>query len=214
MEHHLNHSVMGVQGRSRKNFFPQSPQRRWILIEPRVYVKGYCLGRERSLKGRRKVKVEQKNSKGSPFRDFQFSSVQSLSRVWLFATPWIAACQASLSITNSWSSPRLTSIEFHVPFKAEACWDCRAQRQNHSHEQSGNIWGRQCLCTYEIHIHENIESFVRWHSVGFIYLASIFIPLIIAPGCDLESPMDTDMLRLSIKMSHPPLSKQRAGDPS
>ena len=33
----------------------------------------------------------------------QFSSVQSLSRVWLFATPWIAARQASLSITNSWS---------------------------------------------------------------------------------------------------------------
>ena len=30
-------------------------------------------------------------------------SVQSLSRVWLFATPWMAACQASLSITNSWS---------------------------------------------------------------------------------------------------------------
>ena len=29
-------------------------------------------------------------------------SVQSLSHVWLFATPWIAACQASLSITNSW----------------------------------------------------------------------------------------------------------------
>ena len=39
----------------------------------------------------------------------QFSSVQSLSRVWLFATPWIAARQASLSITNSRSSPRLTS---------------------------------------------------------------------------------------------------------
>ena len=32
---------------------------------------------------------------------FQFSSVQLLSRVWLFATPWIAACQASLSITIS-----------------------------------------------------------------------------------------------------------------
>ena len=41
----------------------------------------------------------------------QFSSVQSLSHVWLSVTPWIAACQASLSITNSWSSPRLTSIE-------------------------------------------------------------------------------------------------------
>ena len=34
----------------------------------------------------------------------QFSSVQLLSRVWLFATPWIAVRQASLSITNSWSS--------------------------------------------------------------------------------------------------------------
>ena len=40
-----------------------------------------------------------------------FSSVQSLSRVWLFGTPWIAARQASLSITNSQSSLRLTSIE-------------------------------------------------------------------------------------------------------
>ena len=40
-----------------------------------------------------------------------FSSVQSLSRVWLFATPWITASQASLSITNSRSSLRLTSIE-------------------------------------------------------------------------------------------------------
>ena len=45
----------------------------------------------------------------------QFSSVQSLSRVWLFATPWIAARQASLSITNSWSSLRLVSIESVMP---------------------------------------------------------------------------------------------------
>ena len=35
--------------------------------------------------------------------------------VRLFATPWIAAHQASLSITNSWSSPRLTSIESAMP---------------------------------------------------------------------------------------------------
>ena len=41
----------------------------------------------------------------------QFSSVQSLSRIRLFATPWIAAHQASLSITNSWSSLKLMSIE-------------------------------------------------------------------------------------------------------
>ena len=45
----------------------------------------------------------------------QFSSVQSLSRVWLFATPWIPAHQASLSITNSWSSLRLMSIELVMP---------------------------------------------------------------------------------------------------
>ena len=45
----------------------------------------------------------------------QFSLVQSLSRVWLFATPWIAACQAALSITNSWSSLRFTSIKSVMP---------------------------------------------------------------------------------------------------
>ena len=45
----------------------------------------------------------------------QFSSVQSLSRFWLIATPWITARQASLSITNSQSSPRLTSIESMMP---------------------------------------------------------------------------------------------------
>ena len=45
----------------------------------------------------------------------QFSSAQSLSRVRLFATPWIAACQASLSITNSRSSPKPMSIELVMP---------------------------------------------------------------------------------------------------
>ena len=45
----------------------------------------------------------------------QFSSVQSLSCVRLFATPWIAAHQASLSITISRSSLRLTSIESVMP---------------------------------------------------------------------------------------------------
>ena len=46
---------------------------------------------------------------------FQFSSVQSLSRVQLFATPWTAACQASLSITNSQSLLKLMSIESVMP---------------------------------------------------------------------------------------------------
>ena len=45
----------------------------------------------------------------------QFSSVQSLSRVQFFATPWTAACQASLSITNSQSLLKLMSIALVMP---------------------------------------------------------------------------------------------------
>ena len=45
----------------------------------------------------------------------QFSSFQSLSCVWLFATAWKAACQASLSITNSWSLLKLMSTESVMP---------------------------------------------------------------------------------------------------
>ena len=44
------------------------------------------------------------------------SSVQLLSRVWLFATPWTAAQQASLSITNSWSLLKPMSIVSVIPF--------------------------------------------------------------------------------------------------
>ena len=45
----------------------------------------------------------------------QFSSVQPLSCVQLFETPWTAACQASLFITNSWSPPKPMSIELVMP---------------------------------------------------------------------------------------------------
>ena len=45
----------------------------------------------------------------------QIRSDQSLSRVWLFATPWIAARKASLSITNSWSLRKLMFIESVMP---------------------------------------------------------------------------------------------------
>ena len=51
------------------------------------------------------------NSHSISMRYVFFSSVQSLSRVQLFATPWTAACQASLSITNSQSLLKLVSIE-------------------------------------------------------------------------------------------------------
>ena len=49
------------------------------------------------------------------FSSVQFSSLQSLSRVQLFVTPWITARQASLSITNSLSSPKLVCIESVMP---------------------------------------------------------------------------------------------------
>ena len=45
----------------------------------------------------------------------QFSSVQSLSRVWYYRTPWTAACQVSLPITNTQSLPKLMSIESVMP---------------------------------------------------------------------------------------------------
>ena len=52
-------------------------------------------------------------------RDFSLfpynTSVQLLSRVWLFVIPWTAVRQASLSVTNSWSSLRLMSIESVMP---------------------------------------------------------------------------------------------------
>ena len=45
----------------------------------------------------------------------QFSSIQSLSHVRIFETPWTAACQTSLSIINSWSLLKLMSIELVMP---------------------------------------------------------------------------------------------------
>ena len=57
------------------------------------------------------------------FSSVQFSSVQSLSHVQLFATPWTAALQASLSITSSWSLPKLMSIELVMPsIHLFLCW--------------------------------------------------------------------------------------------
>ena len=48
-------------------------------------------------------------------KSYWISSVQSLSHVYLFLTPWTTACQASLSITNSRSPPKPMSIELVIP---------------------------------------------------------------------------------------------------
>ena len=60
------------------------------------------------------ITVRRINPKYSP-GSVQFSSVQLLSHVRLFATPWTTACQASLSITNSRSLLKLMSIELMMP---------------------------------------------------------------------------------------------------
>ena len=57
------------------------------------------------------------SSNQSILKEVQFSLVQSLSRVWLFATPWTAAHQASLSIANFRSLLKLMSIESVMPSK-------------------------------------------------------------------------------------------------
>ena len=49
------------------------------------------------------------------WKRIHFSSVQLLNHVWLFAAPWTTACQASLSITNSWSLLKLTAIDLVMP---------------------------------------------------------------------------------------------------
>ena len=62
-----------------------------------------------------KNKINNNQSLTRTFPNPTFSSVQSLSRVLLFTTPWTAASQAFLSITNSWSLHKLTSIELVMP---------------------------------------------------------------------------------------------------
>ena len=81
----------------KKNTF-ESVLMRWMKLEPII-----------------QSEVSQKEKHQYSISSVQFSSVQLLSRVQLFATQWIAACQASLSITNCWSPPKPTSIELVMP---------------------------------------------------------------------------------------------------
>ena len=67
------------------------------------------------LNGTQYEKMQIKITMGPHLTPVRISSVQSLSRVRLFVTPWTAACQASLSITNSQSPPKPMSIESVMP---------------------------------------------------------------------------------------------------
>ena len=90
----------------------------------------------------------------------QFRSVQSLSRVRLFATPWITARQASLSITNSQSSLRLTSIESVMPSSHLIL--CRPLFLLPPIPPSISVFPNEsALC-------------MRWPSIGVSALASVF----------------------------------------
>ena len=87
---------------------PPSP----LQLQP-TYRQPYSSHKIKSSKSQGLI-LECKEEEGCTLQT-KFSSVQSLSRVRLFVTPWIAACQASLSITNSWSSPKLMSIKSVMP---------------------------------------------------------------------------------------------------
>ena len=67
------------------------------------------------LQLKKKCSVNKDKRKGLWPCVWRYQLVQSLSCVWLLVTPWTATCQASLSITNSQSSPKLMSIETVMP---------------------------------------------------------------------------------------------------
>ena len=86
-------------------------------VIPICYISGHFPGLGQGFVSKNKtiwIYTSESEKKPQSFND-SISSVQSLSRVRLFATPWIAAYQASLSITKSQSSPKLLSIELVMP---------------------------------------------------------------------------------------------------
>ena len=105
-------TIKSLHAETERSHMPQ-------LKIPQVTTKTQCNQINKTLKKRlstpNTLKVyHTRQCKSRPFQ-FQFSSVQSLSRVWLFETQWTAACQASLSITNSQSLLKLMSIKSVIP---------------------------------------------------------------------------------------------------
>ena len=91
------------------SFSTSYPVSKPLNFDPADIFPGICLN---------KLHVETGSSEaGMRAEHHQCSSFQSLSHVQLFATPWTAARQASLSITNSWSLLKFMSIESVMPSK-------------------------------------------------------------------------------------------------
>ena len=92
---------------------------------PQIQCHEHNIGEKKKIHSRQKentdschlvvLQVQKTAREGTWSKGHSFSSVQSLSRVQLFATPWTAAHQASLSIANSRSLPKLMSIESVMP---------------------------------------------------------------------------------------------------
>ena len=86
-----------------------------LYVDVQFMKSTFSTGKKRNLKTQSQKWPGKFRWKEGDFIWLRISSVQSLSRVQLFATPWIAARQASLSITNSRSALKLMSIESVVP---------------------------------------------------------------------------------------------------
>ena len=99
-----------LTGTSRNNVFPVF----WLSLSPVKLTQNFKIKPLLQSYHTHKKNMPVVYSRISP-GFFSFSSVQLLSRIWLFVTPRIAACQASLSITNSWSLLRLMSVESVMP---------------------------------------------------------------------------------------------------
>ena len=87
----------------------------WKCFHPHWILRKMQIKKHKTISLHDKKKAADTNIKIIANINIQFSSLQSFSFVWLFATPWVAACQASLSITIFRSSLKLTSVESVIP---------------------------------------------------------------------------------------------------
>ena len=112
----------------------------------------------------------------------QFSSVQWLSRVRLFGIPRIAARQASLSITNSWSSLRLTSIESVMPSShlilgrpVSSCPQSLPASVFSNESTLRMRWSKDWSFSFSIIPSKEIPWLISFRWIGWIFLQSVVI---------------------------------------